>query len=146
MTYPGAPSIYYGDEIGMQGGHDPANRGAFPWHRTDAWDHDLLRYVQRLTSLRASRKSLRGGSFRVLHAAGDVFAHACKLDGDAVFVVFNAGKSTQRLDLPVNDQAPDGAELADPWSHRSVRVESGMIRGLELSPRSGTVLATKLGD
>jgi neopullulanase len=146
MTYPGAPSIYYGDEVGMQGGHDPANRGAFPWHRTDAWDHDLLRYVQRLTSLRASRKSLRRGSFRVLHAAGDVFAHACKLDGDAVFVIFNAGKSTQRLDLPVNDQAPDGAELADPWSHRSVRVESGMIRGLELSPRSGTVLATKLGD
>ena len=33
MTYPGAPSIYYGDEIGMAGGHDPANRGAFPWHK-----------------------------------------------------------------------------------------------------------------
>ena len=32
MTYPGAPSIYYGDEIGMAGGHDPLNRGAFPWH------------------------------------------------------------------------------------------------------------------
>jgi neopullulanase len=32
MTYSGAPSIYYGDEIGMAGGHDPANRGAFPWH------------------------------------------------------------------------------------------------------------------
>ena len=33
MIYPGAPSIYYGDEIGMTGGHDPANRGAFPWHQ-----------------------------------------------------------------------------------------------------------------
>ena len=30
MIYPGAPSIYYGDEIGMTGGHDPANRSAFP--------------------------------------------------------------------------------------------------------------------
>jgi cyclomaltodextrinase len=42
MIYPGAPSIYYGDEIGMTGGHDPANRGAFPWHAPDTWDRDLL--------------------------------------------------------------------------------------------------------
>ena len=41
MTYPGAPSIYYGDEIGMTGGHDPANRGAFPWHKPDTWDTGL---------------------------------------------------------------------------------------------------------
>jgi len=33
MTYPGAPSIYYGDEIGMEGGHDPDNRRAFPGMR-----------------------------------------------------------------------------------------------------------------
>ena len=52
MTYPGAPSIYYGDEIGMTGGHDPANRGAFPWHRTDTWDTDLLHEFQRLIALR----------------------------------------------------------------------------------------------
>ena len=66
MTYPGAPSIYYGDEIGMQGGHDPANRAAFPWHDTDSWDHDLLGYFQRLISLRSSRTALRRGAFRVL--------------------------------------------------------------------------------
>jgi cyclomaltodextrinase / maltogenic alpha-amylase / neopullulanase len=144
MTYPGAPSVYYGDEIGMQGGHDPANRGAFPWHNLDAWDHDLLRYFQRLTNLRASRKALRRGSFRVLHAAGDVFAHARKLGDDVVFVIFNAGTSTVRLDLPVHGQASDGAELRDPWSHHGVRIDRGMVRGLELAPRSGTVLATRL--
>ena len=52
MTYPGAPSIYYGDEIGMTGGHDPANRGAFPWHQTDTWDTELLHEFQRLIALR----------------------------------------------------------------------------------------------
>ena len=46
MTYPGAPSIYYGDEIGLAGGHDPFNRAAFPWESTD-WDMDLLHDFQR---------------------------------------------------------------------------------------------------
>ena len=31
MTLPGAPCIYYGDEVGMEGGHDPDCRRAFPW-------------------------------------------------------------------------------------------------------------------
>lgn len=31
FTYPGAPSIYYGDEVGLEGGKDPDNRRAFPW-------------------------------------------------------------------------------------------------------------------
>ncbi len=144
MTYPGAPSIYYGDEIGMRGGHDPANRGAFPWHAPDSWDYDLLRYFQRLIDLRKSRKALRRGAFRVLHAAGDVFAHGCKLDRDVVFVAFNAGKATQRLDLPVHDQAADGVELIDPWTREGVPVDGGFVRGLELAPRSGTVLVTRL--
>ncbi|WP_165071948.1 glycoside hydrolase family 13 protein [Paludisphaera rhizosphaerae] len=142
MTYPGAPSIYYGDEIGMQGAHDPANRGAFPWHDRSAWDLDLLHEIQRLTALRHARPALRRGSFRVLHAIGDVFAHARKLGDEVVLVAFNAGDSTQRLDLPVHDQAADGAELADPWSHQKVRVDAGCIRGLELPPRSGKVLAS----
>ena len=59
MTYPGAPSIYYGDEIGMAGGHDPANRAAFPWHDTDSWDRPLLHEFQRLIALRKAHPALR---------------------------------------------------------------------------------------
>ena len=39
MTYPGAPSIYYGDEVGLAGGHDPFNREAFPWD-SSAWGYE----------------------------------------------------------------------------------------------------------
>ncbi|AMV40036.1 glycoside hydrolase family 13 protein [Planctomyces sp. SH-PL62] len=146
MTYLGAPSIYYGDEIGLSGGHDPANRGAFPWDQPAAWNRDLLHEFQRLTALRRSRPSLRRGSFRVLHADGDVFAHARKLGEETVLVAFNAGTTPRRLDLPVHDQVADGVELADPWSHQAAVVESGLVRGLELPPRSGKVLATPLGS
>src|SRR5947209_7559739 len=74
MTYPGAPSIYYGDEVGMAGGHDPLNRAAFPWD-SKAWDTDLLHDVQRCIALRKSRPALRRGSYECLRAEDDVHAH-----------------------------------------------------------------------
>ncbi len=45
MTYPGAPCIYYGDEIGLTGGKDPGCRKAFPWDE-NRWDADLLATFQ----------------------------------------------------------------------------------------------------
>ena len=46
MTMPGAPCIYYGDEIGMSGGHDPDCRGAFPWQDEDALERRSARLSQ----------------------------------------------------------------------------------------------------
>ena len=84
MTFPGAPSIYYGDEIGLGGGHDPDNRRAFPWDDTSAWDQTLLHEVQRLIALRHRHPSLRRGSFTFLHAEGDVAAYLRQLDDEAI--------------------------------------------------------------
>jgi neopullulanase len=141
MTYPGAPSIYYGDEIGMHGGHDPANRGAFPWHRSETWDRDLLHTFQRMIALRKAHAALRRGSLTILHATDSVFAYARQL-GDETFVIgLNDSNSTRRVDLNVAGLLPDGAGLEDVWSHERVVIEAGSIRRLELAPRSGRVLA-----
>ena len=58
---PGAPSIYYGDEIGMTGGNDPACRGAYPWDRA-RWDGDLRAFVRAVLALRAAEPAVRHGS------------------------------------------------------------------------------------
>ena len=139
MTYPGAPSIYYGDEIGMTGGHDPANRAAFPWHRTDTWDTDLLHDFQRLIAFRKARPSLRRGSYTILHAADDVFAHARQLGDETVVVAFNPARQTRRVDLGVKAILPEGAALGEVWGRGAAKVEGGAVRGLELSPRSARV-------
>jgi cyclomaltodextrinase / maltogenic alpha-amylase / neopullulanase len=141
MTHPGAPSIYYGDEIGMAGGHDPLNRGAFPWHKTDTWDTDLLHEFQRLIALRRSRPALRRGSFRFLHARDEVIAYARQLGDETIVVAINAARMPRRLDVPLGDILPDGATLEQVWAQRTVRVEQGGLRGVELGPRSGLVLA-----
>jgi neopullulanase len=141
MTYPGAPSIYYGDEIGMQGGHDPANRGAFPWHRTESWDTHLLHEYQRLIALRRSRPALRRGSYKFVAAAADLFAHARQLGDETLIVVFNAGHSGSPFELNVNGLVTDGTVMEDVWTRQGGRVEGGKLL-IELAPRSSLILAT----
>lgn len=142
MTYTGAPSVYYGDEIGMAGGHDPANRGAFPWHKPETWDTDLLHEFQRLIALRRSRPALRRGSFRFLHAEDDVIAYARQLGDETIIVAINAAKMPRRLALDLGGVTTDGTVLEQAGSHRTYPVEQGKLRGVELGPRSGLVLAT----
>ena len=50
MTMPGAPCIYYGDEIGMSTAKDPFCRAAFPWQDQGQWDHDLMAFYCRATA------------------------------------------------------------------------------------------------
>ncbi|MHC5540818.1 glycoside hydrolase family 13 protein, partial [Singulisphaera rosea] len=108
MTYPGAPSIYYGDEIGLAGAHDPFNRAAFPWYKPEQWDKDLFHDFQRYIALRHARPALRRGSYRVVFAEGDVFAHARQFGEETVVVLFNTGNGTRRVDVPLGDLVPDG--------------------------------------
>lgn len=141
MTYPGAPSVYYGDEIGLSGGHDPANRGAFPWHRPDDWNMDLLHEFQRLIALRKSRPALRRGTFKIVHAEGDVLVHARQLGDETVVVAFNAGRASARLDLNLGGLASRPGVLEDAWSRKAYRIERDTL-SLELAPRSSLILAT----
>lgn len=73
MTMVGVPSIYYGDEIGMQGGRDPFNRAPFTWHSVDP---ALLENVIRLSKLRSEHKVLQTGYFKTLIAKDAVFVFA----------------------------------------------------------------------
>jgi neopullulanase len=139
MTYPGAPCVYYGDEIGMTGGHDPANRGAFPWHRHDTWDMGLLHDFQRYIALRKAHAALRRGSFAFLHASDDVVAYARQLGEETLVIALNVGKATRRIDVPLSGLLPDATALDEVWTGASVRSEAGTIRGLELAPRAARV-------
>lgn len=73
MTYPGVPSIYYGDEAGMQGGKDPYNRAPFPWRSIDL---GLFEYYQKLGALRNNIGALKRGKYKTLYAKDDVFVFA----------------------------------------------------------------------
>ena len=87
MTLPGAPGIYYGDEVGMSGGEEPASRGAFPWHDEAAWDGRQLEAVRHLGRMRLDRPALRTGRLSIVHAGGDLLVYTREGDGERLLVV-----------------------------------------------------------
>jgi 4-alpha-glucanotransferase len=70
---PGVPSIYYGDEVGMQGYKDPFNRRCFPWGNEDT---DMLEYVKQLGKIRKSSKIFSDGTIKFIMTDENVLAFA----------------------------------------------------------------------
>lgn len=101
LTLPGAPGLYYGDEIGMTGADDPDCRRAFPWDAPETWDREMLGSVRALTRLRKAHGSLRLGDWRAVWQGGDAFAFVRTHEEERVLVVVNRGQAIERLVLPV---------------------------------------------
>jgi neopullulanase len=133
FTLPGAPCLYYGDEIGLTGGHDPACRGTMPWDHRDRWDDDLLRMLTRLVALRRDHEPLRRGELTVLAARGPVVVYARGGGDDRLVVAVNAGSRAAAM--------PSDAGLRG--AYRDLLRDEDVVAGpagAPLPPRSGRVL------
>ncbi len=89
-TLPGIPCIYYGDEIGMEGGRDPFNRLPFTWHSKD---EDILAHYELLGALRSRFSEFADGEFKLIRAEDGLFVFsrgelicAVNLGNESVFV------------------------------------------------------------
>ena len=139
MTYPGAPSIYYGDEIGMMGGKDPDSRRGMSWRR-EWWNQSLLDYLKRCIALRQQHPALRQGKYFSLYAEGMVYAFERSLGEDACLIALNAGEALQTLDLPLRDELAHKTVWRDAWSGATFSAQDGVLRGLVMPARTGMVL------
>jgi glycosidase len=101
MTYPGTPCVYYGDEIGMEGGHDPDDRRAMPWDSSQ-WNMPLLAFYRRVIHLRDETPALRRGDFQTILSDDPTgaFAYLRILGRERVLVVFNRSDSPRIVPLP----------------------------------------------
>ena len=114
LGFPGAPSIYYADEIGMDGGHDPDNRRCMPWDES-VWDKDLRDFHQRAIAIRRNSDALQQGGFQLLHAAGDLVAFQRRSRQEQMIVAAWRGEADRpapTLDMRKAD-VPDGSTLTD---------------------------------
>ena len=124
FSFPGVPTVYYGDEVGMEGWEDPFNRGTYPWGREDTAIRD---YFALLGGLRKQRTSLRRGGIRWLEAQGRLAAYIRESAGERSVTVLNAGDSEQSF------------EMDWPWE-----TCTDLLSGRKLTPVDGR-LALKLG-
>jgi len=98
MAMPGAPCIYYGDEVGLTGRADPDCRRTFPPNEAD-WNHDLLAFMRAAAAARAADPALRGDGHRALASSGPAVAFE-RSDGERRSVVaVNAGEEPVELAL-----------------------------------------------
>lgn len=99
LTFPGAPCLYYGDELGLTGRHDPECRQAMPWDDPEGWNHDLCGFIKTLVALRRGHEALRGDGFRTLYAEGETYAFERTGGGERFVGVINASSSPAELAL-----------------------------------------------
>jgi cyclomaltodextrinase / maltogenic alpha-amylase / neopullulanase len=138
MTYPGAPCIYYGNEIGLTGGREPENRGTFPWDES-RWDHDLRNAVKTYAHLRHAHPVLRTGEYVSLFAEGRHLAYLRHLESARMLIALNASGGHWDLNIPVEGHIPDGTQLEDLLGGDGALIEDGHLRKRTLAPWEGAV-------
>jgi cyclomaltodextrinase len=120
MTLPGAPCIYYGDEVGLEGREDPDCRRGYPWDPARQ-DGGLRRFISGLIGVRRANPVLRRGRFELLAAEGSAVAYGM-FDpewpaGGSILVAVNAGDRPARLNIEHPDLAGHRAEQVS-WPGR----------------------------
>ena len=151
FTLPGAPTIYYGDEVALTGADDPDDRRTYPW--TDLGgspDSAMFTHYQTLAALRRNNAVLTTGDLRMLLAddAMGVVAYGRKTTSQAALIVLNRSNQDQTVTIPVEGYLPNGLVLNSLYlagspsaTADSAVVENGTV-AVTLPAHSGWLLAS----
>lgn len=127
MTFPGVPSIYYGDEIGL-GTQIDSSRQCMLWERS-LWDQELFGFYQTLVKLRRSSSALIEGGFQIFFSDEDSFTYLRDADTECILVFAHRGtRAITNLRLPlVNTGIANGHEFVELISGQRLKVEGGYL-------------------
>jgi len=169
MTMPGAPTIYYGDEVGLVGPmayaggkweDDPYNRQPYPWLdasgtpfytrlQTQESQDEIYNYYANLTGERNLHPALRTGDYRTLLVdnALKLYAYGRNLPGeDSAVVLINRNSSQQSADLDVSGYLPIGTTYRDVLSAAVYTVDSEGKLATVSAPANGAAVLVRTND
>lgn len=148
FTWPGAPSIYYGEELGMQGGADPDNRRGMEWNRATQ-GNPMLRFYKRLIEIRNASRALQSGDPAILLAddGAKTLAYSRTFGDDVAIVALNRSDKPQTLSIPL----PQNAAMAkarlrgfsDALSGQAIPASNSAALTVKLAPLSSAILLPK---
>ncbi len=98
MTWPGAPTLYYGDEAGLTGFTDPDNRRTYPWGNENP---ELISYHREMIRIHKEQPELKTGSIKILVREPSLLAYARFTRCECVVVVINRDTEKRVADIPV---------------------------------------------
>lgn len=96
-TLPGVPSLFYGDEAGVQGYGDPFCRATYPWGKENK---SLIDFYKTLGSVRRDCKAFTDGDFYTIFATTDAIAYTRKNKSGSAFIAVNRGSNPATIDVP----------------------------------------------
>ena len=114
-TLPGVPSLFYGDEAGIEGFGDPFCRAAYPWGRENT---ELLEFYRALGKARRGCKAFKDGDFKPVVCGGDVFSFIRENKDSRAFIAVNRGEAEAVIDLPDNFTKYKNAFGRDPENNK----------------------------
>ena len=93
FTVYGIPSVYYGDEVGLEGYGDPFCRMPFPWHEINFGDRaEILEYYRALGNIRTREEAFDGGDFYVVDHGESHIVYAREKNDSRIIVAANRGR------------------------------------------------------
>jgi glycosidase len=148
LTWPGSPSIYYGDELGMEGGADPDNRRGMRWD-LDTIDNELLKHYKKLIAMRQNNPALKKGDPVRLQTDDQkgTFAFGRIFENQAAVVAVNRSTSPQTIEITLPKGWPDWSKtsLSDALGNQDVaQPRAGHVR-ISLVPLSAAVILPASG-
>ena len=141
FTYMGIPIIYYGDELGMEGGADPDNRRPMRWDWVE--NNETRAHYQKLAALRMQNEALRVGAFRTWRAMDSgLYAYERTTDSQSLLCVLNTGDQPVKTLLPLPQALSEKTELTDLYTQKTLPVTEGSVL-VTLSAFEGMILQAK---
>ena len=98
MTWVGAPTVYYGDEVGLCGFTDPDNRRTYPWGHED---QELLAFHKEMIRIHKTEKPLRKGSIKLLAAGQNLLAYGRFEKDEQLIIIVNNSSILKEVTVPV---------------------------------------------
>lgn len=98
MTWPGAPTVYYGDEVSLCGFTDPDNRRPYPWGRED---QDMLQFHKLVISIHKKHPELKTGSILRLYSEWNILSYGRMQNGHALLTIINNNETIKTITFPV---------------------------------------------
>jgi glycosidase len=142
FTLPGAPMIYYGDEIGLLGENDPDCRRTMPWDQME-WHKPILDVYKKLIRARRSLPALRTGKFKKLKTFNAVYAYKRYTSDEEVIIILNPREELPQLSIPRGSQTTD-VIWRDILSEQSVYQEDGVFNFAPLPAEQAFILVKDL--